>query len=92
MSNEKTKEEWKDVSNEFGKTSSQAKEKFGKGDYLSVSKDIEEFKSAYSAKGKAVSSSKIAGKSLFNAGKFTLGRAIPAVLDELSKKAKEKSK
>lgn len=92
MSNEKTKEEWKDASNEFSDKSAQARENFGKGEYISVSDDIEEFKSAYSAKEKAMSGGKIAGKSLFNMGKFTFGKAIPAVLNELSKKANERSK
>lgn len=92
MSNEKNKEEWKEAAEEFSNLSSQVKDKFGKGDYAPVKEDIEEFKDAYSVKEKAIAGSKIAGKSLFNAGKFTLGKAIPAVLEEVAKKAKERSK
>lgn len=92
MSNEKTKEEWKETAEELSNTSSQVRDKFGKGDYVTVKEDIEEFKDAYSVKEKAIAGSKIAGKSFFNAGKFTLGKAIPAVLEEIAKKANERSK
>jgi len=96
--NSKTKEEWKDKSSELNDYAAKARymgaprDENGKVKYLEINGEIEEFKSAYGAKEKALVGGKIAGKSLLNAKRFALGTALPAMFEQASKKAKKLSK
>jgi len=94
MSNDngKTKEDWKERSVELNDHATKARDTFGKGSYHSLENDVEDFKYADTAKDKALLGGKIAGKSLLNVGKFTFGKALPAMFEQASKKAKDLSK
>lgn len=100
MSNEngKTKEEWKGKSDELNDSAAQfrkmggPRDEVGKVQYLKVADEVEDFKSAYGAKEKALVGSKIAGKSLVNIKRFVIGTALPTMFEQASKKAKDRSK
>lgn len=57
----------------------------GKSEYYSWNETIDDIKEANGAAETAVAGSKWAGKSLFNIGKFALGTAVPAVMEQVTK-------
>lgn len=96
--NGKSKDEWKQTSNEFIGHADKLRDlgaprdKDEKIQYLKLNDEIDEFKSAYDAKEKVIAGGKIAGKSLLNVKRFAFGAVLPAMFDNLAKKAKDNSK
>lgn len=61
--------------------SAAGKEKHSKSSYYSWRETIKDIKDAQGAGETAVAGAKLAGKSLFNIGKFTVGELIPGMLE-----------
>lgn len=60
-------------------------QKEGKSIYFSMSDAVSELSKADTGTKKAMATSKLVGKSLFNVGRFVLGTALPALTEEIAK-------
>ena len=68
------------------------KHKNSESSYYSWGETIDDIKKAEGAGQTAIAGAKWAGKSLFNIGKFTIGEAIPTLLDGAAKNAEKSMK